>query len=287
MTNMLRNTLTLLLLALFALPSFSQSDDKQISKIAFDMVDKKYVKAVDRAEKLQRDSKYRKNAWVYLYLSQGYFEIASDPQYMEDFSRAFKDALKAAYKLAKYSDDDEMNLKVYESHQDFLSTLKDSAITLSEIYYDNENPRKAAYYLGRITKFDEDDYAVWLMKGVYEIHSRNIGEGVKSIKLAMDNIDDSYVPDPVSAQTLVDALEEYALIIKAGEYSKYFEAYKFDVSESQVPELMAMRDDFKKYIPGKVVDVKERKEESKVTYKSFKSEDKDSDTDDEGDEDNE
>ena len=281
---MFRNSLTLLLLLFIALPAFTQSDDKQISKIAFDMVDKNYVKAVDRAEKLQRDSEYRKNAWVYLYLSQGYYEIARDPQYMEDYSRAFKDALKAAYKLAKYSDDSEMNLKVYETHQDFLASLKDSAITLSEIYYDNENPRKAAYYLGRITKFDEDDYAVWLMKGVYEIHSRNIGEGVKSIKFAMENIDESYVPDPVSAQTLVDALEEYALIIKAGEYTKYFDAYKFEVNESQVPELLAMKEDFKKYIPGKVVDVKERKEDSKVIYKSFKSEDKDDNVEEDSDE---
>src|SRR5690554_6922127 len=100
---MFRNSLTLLLLLFIAVPAFTQSDDKQISKIAFDMVDKNYVKAVGRAEKLQRDSEYRKNAWVYLYLSQGYYEIARDPQYMEDYSRAFKDALKAAYKLAKYS----------------------------------------------------------------------------------------------------------------------------------------------------------------------------------------
>lgn len=284
---MIRNILILLFAIIFVTPTFSQSNDKQINKMTFDMVEKKYENVIGRAEKLQRDSEYRKNPWVYLYLSQAYYEIASDPQYMEEYSKAFREALKAAYKLYKYSDESDLNLKVYQDHQSYLSKLKDSAITLSEIYYDNEDPRKAAYYLGRITRFDEDDYAVWLMKGVYEIHSRNIGEGVKSIMLAMENIDESYVPDEVSAQTLVDALEEYALIIKSGEYTRYFDAYKFEVDESQVPKLLAMKEDFKKYIVGKVVDVEDRKEESKVVYKSFRSEDKEASTDEETeDEDN-
>src|SRR5690606_14511395 len=125
----------------------------------------------------------------------GYYKISQKPELQEEYPRAFKESLKAAYKFAKYKDEDEEYLKVYEDHQPFLTELKDSAITLSEIFYDNENPRKAAYYLGRIVRFDEDDYAVWMMKGVYEIRSRNIGEGVKSIMFAMENLDEDYVPD--------------------------------------------------------------------------------------------
>lgn len=254
--------------------AFSQSTDKQINKMTFDMVEKEYEDVVKRAEKLRTEPEYRKNPWVYLYLSQAYYKIAQDPQYVEDYSRAFKDALKAAYKLYKYTDESDLNMKVYQDHQSYLTELKDSAITLSEIYYDNENPRKAAYFLERITRFDEDDYAVWLMKGVYEIRSRNIGEGIKSIKMAMENIDESYVPDEVSAQTLVDGLEEYAMILKAGEFTRYFDSYHFDANESQVPELLAMKENFKKYIVGQIVDKNERKEESKIIYKSFRSEDK-------------
>ena len=59
------------------------------------------------------------------------------------------------------------------------------------------------------------------MKGIYEIKSRNVGEGVKSIILAMDSINENYVPDDVSVQTLVDALDEYAVIVKSGEYDRY------------------------------------------------------------------
>lgn len=273
--------ITLLISSLFIFVStYSQSTDKKINKMTFDMVEKKYEDVVYRAENLKYESEYRKNPWVHLYLAQGYYEIAKKPELQEEYGNAFKDALKAAYKFYKYRDESEEYAKIYQDHQAFLTELKDSAITLSEIYYDNENPRKAAYYLGRIVKFDEDDYAVWLMKGVYEVRSRNIGEGIKSIIFAMDSMDENYVPDPVSAQTLVDALEEYALIIKSGEYTKYFETYKFEVSESDVPRILAMKENFEKYVPVKV-DKVERKKESEIIYKTFKSEDKEEDIEEE------
>lgn len=251
----------------------AQPTDKKISKITFHMVDGEYEDAAYKADKLTSDSEYRKNAWVYFYLSQAYYEIAKIPELQEDFPKAMKDALKAAYKLYKYKDKPEENLEVYNEAKEYLSVLKDSVITISEIYYDNENYRKAAYYLDKINKFDPDDHAVDLMKGIYQIKSRNIGEGVKSIMRAMEKIDENYVPDEVSAQTLVDALEEYALIVKSGEYDQYFEVYKFKPTESDISNALAMRDDFKKYIVGKEKSKEERKQESETIYKTFKSSD--------------
>lgn len=257
----------------------AQPDDKKISKITFLMVDGKYQDAAFKAEKLKDDSEYRKNAWIYYYLSQSYYEIAKNDELAEEYPKALKESLKAAYKLYKYRKKPEENMEIYEDAKGFLSVLKDSVITVSEIYSDTDNPRKAAYYLGKIVKFEDTDYAVWLMKGVYEIKSRNIGEGVKSIKLAMENIDDSYVPDEVSAQTLVDALEEYALLVKSGEYDKYFKAYKFNPTEADVQKALAMKEDFKKYIVGEAIDKEERKKESEVIYKTFRSDDEDEDED--------
>lgn len=277
---MIKQTIILISTLFIFVSGFSQSTDKQINKMTFDMVDREYEDVVYRAEKLKYDSEYRKNLWVHLYLAQGYFNIAKKPELQEDYPNAFKDALKAAYKVYKYRDENDENMQIYQDHQTFLTELKDSAITLSEIYYDNENPRKAAYYLGRITRFDEDDYAIWLMKGIYEIKSRNIGEGIKSVILAMDSIDENYVPDPVSAQTLVDALDEYALIIKSGEYDKYFATYKFEVSESDVPEILAMKSNFEKYLAVKV-DKEDRKKESEIIYKTFRSEDAEEDLEEE------
>lgn len=269
-------------LILFAfVASQAQPEDKKISKITFMMVDGEYEDAAYKTEKLREDSDYRRNAWVYFYMSQAYYEIAKKPELQEDYPRAMKEALKAAYKLSKYRDKTDENMEVYKDAQEYLNELKDSTITVSEIFYDNENPRKAAYYLGKIVKFDEDDYAVWLMKGVYEIKSRNIGEGVKSILLAMDSINNNpnYQPDEVSAQTLVDALEEYALIIKSGEYDRYFSAYKFEPTEADVQKALAMKEDFKKYIVGEEVNKDERKKESETIYKSFRSEDLEEDDD--------
>jgi tetratricopeptide (TPR) repeat protein len=257
----------------------AQPTDKKVSKVTFEMVDGKYQDAAFKAEKLLDDSEYRKNAWLWYYLTQSYFEIAKRAEFSEEYPRAFKEALKAAYKLNKYKDDSDENMEVYQEAKEYLATLKDSAITLSEIYYDNDNPRKAAYYLKKIIKFDPDDYAVQLMAGVYQIKSRNIGEGIKNMVAAIDSLDESYVPDEVSAQTLVDGLDEYALIIKSGEYDKYFNAYKFEPTEADVQNALAMKEGFKKYIIGKEVNKEERKKESETIYKSFRSEDLEDDDD--------
>ena len=277
---MQRIVFTLSLICLFS-AAYAQPSDKKISKVTFEMVDGKYEDAVFRAEKLLDDSEYRKNGWLWYYTAQSYFEIAKKPELMEDYPRAFKESLKAAYKLNKYRDDTEENEQVFDEAKDFLASLKDSAITLSEIYYDNDNPRKAAYYLKKIIKFDPDDYAVQLMAGVYQIKSRNMGEGIKNMVAALDSLDENYKPDEVSAQTLVDALDEYALIIKSGEYDKYFGAYRFEPTEADVQDALAMKEGFKKYIIGEEVNKEDRKKQSETIYKSFRSEDLEDDEDDE------
>lgn len=272
-------SLTIVALSLGSLSA--QEEDKKLSKIAFLMVDGKYEDVVDKATKLTEDAEYRRNPTTYMYLSQGYFELARNWEYQEDYPNAIKESLKAAYKMVKYANKEE-NEKILKINDDFLTKLKDTVIKISEIYYDTDNPRKAAYYMGKIIKFDPDDQSVMLMKGIYEIKSRNIGEGVKSIKSAMEKIDASYVPDEVSAQTLVNGLEEWATLVKNGEYNKYFEAYKFEVKESQAPGILSMSKDMEKYLVGEKVDVESRKKESEVIYKSFKS-----DTDEEEEDDDE
>ncbi len=271
--------LTLTITALSIGSITAQEEDKKLSKIAFLMVDGKYEDVVDKAEKLTEDSDYRRNPTTYMYLAQGYFELARNWEYQEDYPKAIKESLKGAYKMVKYATKEE-NDKILKVNDDFLTQLKDTVIKISEIYYDTDNARKAAYYMGKIVKFDPDDYAVWLMKGVYEIKARNIGEGVKSIKLAMENINEGYVPDEVSAQTLVNGLEEWATLVKNGEYNKYFEAYKFEVNESQAPGILAMSKEMEKYLVGEKVDVASRKKESEVIYKSFKSDETEDDEDD-------
>lgn len=259
----------------------AQPEDKKIGKITFLMVDGKYQDAAFKAEKLKDDPEYRKNAWVYYYLSQSYFEIARKAELAEEYPKAFKEALKAAAKLTKYKDKPEENQEVFKNAQEYFSTLKDSTIRTSQIYYDNENYRKAAYYLAKTVKFAPDDYSIWLMKGVYEIKSRNVGEGVKSILFALDSINSSYVPYEVSAQTLVDALEEYALIVKSGEYDQYFKAYKFEPTEKDVQEALALKEEFKKYLIGEEINKEERKKESETIYKTFRSDDEEEEEDDE------
>tara|TARA_B110000046_G_scaffold35749_1_gene39026 strand:- start:44898 stop:45731 length:834 start_codon:yes stop_codon:yes gene_type:complete len=254
----------------------AQPEDKKLGKITFLMVDGEYEDATEKAEKLKEDPEYRKNAWVYYYLSQSYFEIASTPELQEDYPKALKESIKAAYKLTKYKNKPKENLKIYENAKEFLEVLKDSVITVSEIYYDNENYRKAAYYMKSVTRFSPDDYGVYLMKGVYEVKSRNIGEGVKSMLLAMDSLNPEYVPYDVSAPTLVDALDEYVLILKSGEYDQYFKTYKFNPTQKDIDRALELKKIFMKYIEqDEIITKEERKKESETIYKTFRSDDED------------
>lgn len=255
----------------------AQPEDKKLGKITFLMVDGEYEDAADKAEKLKEDPEYRKNAWVYFYLSQSYFEIASTPELQEDYPKALKESIKAASKLAKYKNKPKENLKVFENASEFLLVLKDSVIAVSEIYYDNEDFRKAAYFMKSITRFSPDDYGVWLMKGVYEVKSRNIGEGVKSMLLAMDSLNEAYVPDEVSALTLVNALDEYVLILKSGEYDQYFKTYKFNPTQKDIDRALELKKFFMKYVEELIITKEDRKKDSETIYKTFRSDDEEED----------
>lgn len=266
--------LSFLIIAGFILKA--QPEDKKVSKITFLIVDGKYEDAVFKAQKLISDPEYRKNGWLYYYLAQSHFEIAAKPELQEDYPKALKESLKAAYKLTKYKDKPAENRAVYDEAQQFYHILKDSVIIVSEIYYDNDQPRKAAYYLSRIVKFDPDDYAVWLMKGIYEIKSKNVGEGIKSIIFAMDSLDENYVPDPESVYTLLDALDEFTLIIKSGEYDKYFASYKYEPTQKDIDNALLIKEAMKKYTDDEEeVDIEERKKESETIFKTFRSDDSD------------
>lgn len=258
----------------------AQPTDKKLGKITFHMVDGEYEDAVFKCEKLKEDPEYRKNAWLYYYMSQAYFEVASDPGFNEEYPKALKSSLKAAYKLAKYRNKTDENVAVWDDAKEFLSILKDSVITVSEIYYDTENYRKAAYYLKSVSRFSPDDFGVWLMKGVYEIKSRNVGEGIKSIIFAMDSLNPEYIPYEASAWTLIDALDEFALIVKSGEYDQYFKTYKYNPTQEDIDNAMELKRIFMKYVEEEAPDKEERKKESETIYKTFRSDDVDEDEED-------
>ena len=82
------------------------------------MVDGEYEKAAFKSQSLLESDEYKRNAWPFFYLSQSYYEIAKKPELQEDYPKAMKDALKAAYKLYKYRDRTDENIEVYEEAKD-------------------------------------------------------------------------------------------------------------------------------------------------------------------------
>lgn len=182
------------------------AQDKEIDKLIFLYVDEKYEKCVDKGISLTEDDNYRKEPLPYLYVSMAYYEIAKTDELQEKYPKAFKDAMKYAYKYRKK----DKNLEYAGKYKDYFITLKDSANSLAQLYYKTEDYRKAAYTYEQIVRFDPDAYLMQLWQGVAEIKSRNIGEGERNLNMAMEHLNDSYKPDKIEASIATQGFNEYA-----------------------------------------------------------------------------
>ena len=190
---------------------------KEIDKMVFLFIDENYEKCVKKGESLIESDEYRQNPLPYLYVSMSYYEISQEDDLVEKYPKAFKDALKYAYKYRKK----DKNLEYAGKFRDYITTLKDSANNLAQLYIATEDYRKAAYIYKYIVRFDPDDHLMQLWQGISEIKARNVGEGERNMSMAMENIDQSYVPDEVTLKVAMKGFTEYAEYMEAkGEYGE-------------------------------------------------------------------
>lgn len=270
----MRALIVILFLGIF---SISYGQDSKMDKLMFMYIEGDFKDCAWKAEKYMDKDEYRRHPRVYLYAAMSYYKISGMPGIgdSDEFRRPFKTALKYAYKFVKYDNkEEEYNFTDKDAAQDFLMTLKDSTVKLSKLYYRNDDFRKAAYYYSKIVKFQPQDYAVWISKGVAEIKARNVGEGIKDLKMAMDSLENNpgWEPDKISAPLLVEGLDDYAKILRSGEYDKYFEMYKFDVGPSYIAGVTEMKGKYEKYLPEEKEEKVEKEEEKKKVIRKFKSE---------------
>ncbi|MFM1876708.1 MAG: hypothetical protein RL266_2445 [Bacteroidota bacterium] len=199
----------------------------QVFEPQFDQVAKKFEKgsyesALETAEALMENDKYKKEPEPYLWAAMCFYQIhlSDDEKLKERFKSALRDALKYAGKaVAK-----DKNGTLMENNKDFFDTMKEEGIKAANEFELENNYRKASYTYKQILAFAPEDAFVQFAKGVTDIRLSSMVEAEKEIGEAFPVIernyrDLSYEPDPVSSPLLKPNVIYYIDHLLAGNYA--------------------------------------------------------------------
>ncbi len=260
---MVRKSLFFLLLGVVGFKYMTgQNVSKEFDKLVFLYIDEKYEKCANLGLKYTEDDDLRRDPIPYLYVAMSYFEISKDQALSEKHPDAMKYAQKYAY---KYRKKDKNNTYV-NKYSGFLTALKDSSNRKAQYYYRQEQYRKAASQYKYIVRFAPEDPVMQLWQGICEIKARNVGEGERNLGLAMEKIDDSFLPD-----------KEVLWVTSAGftEYALYMDS-KGDYSGKRKGEQLAEK--FKKFSPEEIERQKKLEAERNKPKREVKSFETDQET---------
>lgn len=137
--------------------------------ILFMIIDGDYEKAASKAEKITDKDKTHREPVPYIYASMAYFEMSKDDKYDKDYPRAFRDAIKNAYKAARYDKDNEY----MPQHAQYISELKAAIMREARFEFEQQSWRKSITNSKYVTRIDPTDISAILLKGVAEERGRN------------------------------------------------------------------------------------------------------------------
>lgn len=212
----MKSTLTYLLgawlvLALTGADAKAQDPDNY-GPILFMIIDKDLEKALNKAEKYTNRNKTKRHPEPYILASMAYYEISKDESMREDYPRAFRNAIKNAYKGARYDKENEY----LPEYSQYITELKVEIMKEARFYYDEGTWRKSVSYAKYVTRIDPDDLGALLLKGVGEIKSRNEFQAEKTLEEAAE-IAKSSSPSSFNSELLPFlrfGIMEYAEIMK-------------------------------------------------------------------------
>jgi hypothetical protein len=233
----------------------AQESDKKIDQLMFLFVDEKYDKVVDKALVLEQNDNYRKNPLVYIYCSMGYYHIAKNPDAYDIekfYSKPLINAQKYAYKFTKKDKKGEYK----NDYEEFFLQLQDTSNVLGQHYFVLENYRKSASTYKNTYRFTNDPVML-MWQALAEIKSRNTAQGSKNLLLALEQIDENFVPNDVSKPIIARGL------LLASEYFASKDDYENKKKAEKLVEI------FKKYDP-EVLDKKKQEEKRKKELEEAK-----------------
>ncbi len=144
-------------------------DEDPYKDILFMIIDGDYEKAVSKAEKYNERDKTKREPVPYIYASMAYFEMSKKEEFQEDYPRAFRDAIKKAYKAKRYDKENEY----MPQHSNYINELKAEVMREARFQYQSEKWRKSITYSKYVNRIDPDDISALLLKGVAEVKGRN------------------------------------------------------------------------------------------------------------------
>lgn len=183
----MRNLLLLFAVCIFTSPLFSQEKKEKFDDIINLFIDEKYDKCFDRAYGYTQSEKDKRHPLPYVYCSMSAFEMSRSEEFMEQFPKALRDAMKYAVKFRKK--DDKFKKKNPESdflseYEDYFTDLRKTMIEAAEGDFDGEAYTKALKYYKYLTGMDPNDHAAWFMKGLCEMKNRASSEALKTWAIA-------------------------------------------------------------------------------------------------------
>ncbi|GAB4375725.1 MAG: hypothetical protein Kow0075_02280 [Salibacteraceae bacterium] len=170
-----------------------------------------YEKCAWKAENYSRKDKYRRDPEPYLYMALCFYQAHVHPEkFEEEFKDPLKDALKYAYKFRKKDKTGEM----YEANRYLLDKIRGEALDRAKFYFNDGDYRKASLEFYRILKVIPDDVNILFISGVSDILSRNVTQGERNVKIALDSLalyeaENRFEKDPVTHEMLIKAFVSY------------------------------------------------------------------------------
>lgn len=212
----LKSIFTFGLLCIITFGSNGQVINGSYEKLATLFSEGKYEKCLYKADDYTYREDYSKDAEPYLYISMCLIELSGseDPDIMEDYKGAVKQAIKYGGKFASKDKKDEL----YSDNIAFVNSLKKSQKNTIKEEFNAGKYRKAAVSAKAYNKLNrEKDILVNYYVGMNEILSNNLSQGGKNMKEAEAAIQKAIKEgnlkiDKSFKSTLIDAFMKFTAI---------------------------------------------------------------------------
>lgn len=226
--------LTILLTVIYSCMTFviyAQQNDKY-EKLKDLYVERKYEACLAKSVKFTQNEKTRKDPIPYLYLSKSYYELSlsEDPEIIDYYPKALKNALKFAIKFNQKDKKDVFQ----ELAADHILKLTKKFIEETQKQYDNGKYNTVSVNYKQLLKLI-DDNNVRYAKGIADAFNNNASEANMYIKEAIVNLQGNAI-----SSTKINT--DYLLINYGVDWSDYLlREEKVDSALSTIDILLSIK----------------------------------------------
>jgi len=209
--------------SLFALPAIGQVVGGMNFKLEKLFIEEKFEDVAYKGENMLENDKYKRDPEICLYISMAWYEISqmNDEKMQEEYPKALQDALKFAYKFARYDKEGVWA----EDNSGYLDDLAKAGIADAAQWIDDDRKRRNAVRIYKyMTQAMPNDPNVLFFKGVLENMNRNEGQAERDINSAMimlieQSQQERWKPRRATADVLEDGLMKWSDILVEKNYA--------------------------------------------------------------------